>query len=394
MACWGVVFAHPARYINDQGKLALYQWLNGPPSFDACQDIPPWLTKFLNDHVQQTATGEIETRKLVETPKEHRSCENESSATPSATMNATPMPPAPFEVAQNKAGLPGLKGALQKIESLLRGKVQKDTSSFNGVGKRTPNGWQILKFKTNGTRTCLNGHQHVKNNFSIFSNGANLVYRCLSSGCKDLPKRLLRTYFWPECLPLRAKGELLRKSEGYMLPFEPPKDNGGGKRKRKEDDDPTKKAKFELQVLVLRIMNHYFAVVRSTKAVYLETIYSRDANGHLQRDEIIDRSGRDFLEICKNFQLQSLPEKSKEVAKFWESSPERGEYDQIVFEPDPSEVSSRHFNMFCGLNFQPVDRNLTELELVECKGRMPKLMWHLRHVLCDGSDERFDYNSR
>lgn len=388
----GVVFAHPARYIKDQGKVASYQWLNGLPSFDACEDMPPWLTIFLNDHVQQTATGETETRKLVETPKEHKSRENDYSATPSATINATPMPSAPLEDAQNTVALPGLKDGLQEIETLLRRKVQVDTSTFNGVGKRTPNGWQILKFKTNGTRTCLNGHQHVKNNFSIFSNGAILVYRCLSSECNELPKRLLGTYFWPECLPLRAEGELFRKSEGYVPSFELPTDKGGEKDKRKEDNDRTKKAKFELQDLALRIMNHYFAVVRSTKAVYLETIYLRSANGQLQPEETIDRSGRDFLEVCKNFQLQSLPGKSKEVAKFWESSPKRRKYNQIVFESDPSKVSSQHFNMFCGLNFQLVNRKLTELELVECGDRMPKLMWHLRHVLCDGSDERFNYN--
>ncbi|GAQ93344.1 hypothetical protein KFL_014570010 [Klebsormidium nitens] len=166
------------------------------------------------------------------------------------------------------------------------------------------------------------------------------------------------------------------------------------KRRKKEDDVRTSKAKLDLLDLALRIMNHYFAVVRSTKAVYLETIYSRDANGQLEPEETIHRSGRDFLEICRNFQLQSLSGKSKEVAKFWESSPKRREYDQIVFEPDPSKVSSRHFNLFSGLRFKPLDRKLTESELVECEGRMPKLMWHIRNILCDQFPERFEYNMK
>ncbi|GAQ91963.1 hypothetical protein KFL_008920020 [Klebsormidium nitens] len=166
------------------------------------------------------------------------------------------------------------------------------------------------------------------------------------------------------------------------------------KRKKEEDDERTKRAKTDMHDLVLRIMNHYFAIVRSTKAVYLETIYSRDENGQLQPEETIHRSGRDFSEVCRNFQLQSLPGKSKEVARFWESSPKRREYDRIVFEPDPSKGSSRHLNLFSDLKFKPLDRRLTESELVECEEQMPKLMWHLRDILCDGSKERFDYNLR
>ena len=151
---------------------------------------------------------------------------------------------------------------------------------------------------------------------------------------------------------------------------------------------------MDLHNLTLQIMNHYFAVVRSTKAVYLETIYSRDANGKLEPEETIHRSGRDFLEVCRNFEFQSLPGKNKEVARFWESSPKRREYDQIVFEPDPSKKSSRHFNLFNGLRFKPLDHELTESELVDCEEHMPKLMWHLCNIVCDGSKERFDYNVR
>ncbi|GAQ87917.1 hypothetical protein KFL_003870150 [Klebsormidium nitens] len=54
-------------------------------------------------------------------------------------------------------------------------------------------------------------------------------------------------------------------------------------------------------------------------------------------------------------------------------------------------MSSRHFNLFSGLKFQPIESKLTESELVECEEHMPKLMWHLRNILCDGSSERFDY---
>jgi hypothetical protein len=322
----GVVFAHPASYVKDQGKLATYEWLNGPSSFEACQDVPPWLTSFLNDHVQQTAADEIDTNNFVKRPKEYGSRESDSIATPSAMDNATSMPLAPLENVQNTVALPGLERALEKIKNMLHAKVPNDASTFNGVGERTPNGWQVLKFKTNGIRTCLNGHQHVSNNFSNLSNGGVFAYRCLSSECIDRPKPLLGAYFWPECLPLRAEGELFKTCESYILPFEPSTDESDEKREKNDDDIRTRKAKLDLLDLALRIMNHYFAVVRSTKAVYLETISSRDANGRLEPEETIHRSGRDFLEVCRNFQLQSLPGKSKEVAKFWESSFRRREF--------------------------------------------------------------------
>jgi hypothetical protein len=381
----GIVFAQPASYVNNQGKLATYEWLNGPASFQACQDMPSWLVKFLNDHVQQTATDET---------KKHSSCKNDLNATPSIVDKSTSISLAPFEYVQDTEALPGLEGALREIKRLLRDKVQDDTSIFNGIGERTPNGWRILKFRTNGVRTCLNGHQHDSNQFSILSNGCILVYRCLSPGRIDRPKQLLGIYFWPECLPLRVDGELFRTCESYILPFKPSTDEGEEKKRKKEDDEQTRRAKMDLHDLVLRTMNHYFAVVRSTKAVYLETIYSRDANGKLEPEETIHRSGRDFLEVCKNFQLESLSGKSKEVARFWESSSKRREYDQIVFEPDPSKVSSRHFNLFSGLRFKPLDHKLTESELVECEEHMLKLMWHFRNIMCDGSKERFDYNIR
>jgi hypothetical protein len=119
----GVVFALPARYINDEGKLASYQWLNGPPSFDACQDMPPWLTKFLNDHVEQTAMDEIKMRKVVKMPMECGLSEGDSCGTPSATLNATSMPSAPFKDMQRTVILPGLECALREIRRLLRDKL-------------------------------------------------------------------------------------------------------------------------------------------------------------------------------------------------------------------------------------------------------------------------------
>jgi hypothetical protein len=392
----GVVFAHPASYVKQDGTLAAYEWLNGSPSFDACQEMPPWLTKILNDHVQQSPAEKTKTEQLVEMPIQHETREIDFIAPQSDAMpeNSTSIPSILPGDVQETLALPGLERAIDEIKKMLQAKIPDDSSIFNGLGERTATGWQVLKFKFNGTRTCLNGHRHDSNKFSILSNGCVFVYRCLSPDCIDRPKPLLGVYFWPECLPLRAEGQVFRTCECYILPFEPPADESDGNRKSKDNDERTKRTKMNLQDLTLQIMNHYFAVIRLTKAVYLETIYSRDANGKLEPEETIHRPGQDFLEVCRNFQLQSLPGKNKEVARFWESSPKRREYDQIVFEPDPSKVSSRHFNLFSGLRFKPLDRRLTESELVECEEQMPKLMWHLRNIMCDGSKERFDYNIR
>jgi hypothetical protein len=79
--------------------------------------------------------------------------------------------------------LPGLHSALVAIGRMMQNALPGDLSRFNGVGMRTQTGWQVLKFKTVGTRTCLNGCEHVSNHFSIQSNGGVLLYRCLSSGC-------------------------------------------------------------------------------------------------------------------------------------------------------------------------------------------------------------------
>ncbi|GAQ93078.1 hypothetical protein KFL_012860020 [Klebsormidium nitens] len=45
----GVVFASPTSYSIAYGKLATYEWINGPPSYEACHDMPTWLAKLVNN---------------------------------------------------------------------------------------------------------------------------------------------------------------------------------------------------------------------------------------------------------------------------------------------------------------------------------------------------------
>ncbi|GAQ92639.1 hypothetical protein KFL_010800030 [Klebsormidium nitens] len=45
----GLMYAQPSSYIDGQGNLKTYMWLNGPPSYDACKLMPPWLIELVNN---------------------------------------------------------------------------------------------------------------------------------------------------------------------------------------------------------------------------------------------------------------------------------------------------------------------------------------------------------
>jgi hypothetical protein len=377
----GLLFAEPTSYIRGKEGLASYEWLNGPPSYDACKHMPRWLADIVMsggianpEQMITTCNANVslgtDAEQMVVDLEARETANRTNDCALSLSSESVEKPPAEG----NTVALLGLHAALVAIGEMMQKALAGDQSRFNGVGVQTSTGWQLLKSKTVGTRTCMNVCKHVSNNFSILCNGGVLLYRCLSSECVKIPDRLLGIFYWPECLPLRADRGFITASERYMLPFVPPKDDEGHRKKGKEVDR-TKKAEADLHDLILRMMNHYYGVViDTTRAVYLETIYSRDGSGRLQREETTNRSGHNFLERCKNLQLRSLPSKSKEVAKWWESNSKRHEYDQIVFEPDMSKVSPRHFNLFCGLKFQRVEHKLTESELVECEKRISKLI--------------------
>jgi hypothetical protein len=56
------VFASPTSYLNSRGKLATYEWINGPPSYEACQVMPIWLAELINNRAGHSAatSGEEE----------------------------------------------------------------------------------------------------------------------------------------------------------------------------------------------------------------------------------------------------------------------------------------------------------------------------------------------
>jgi hypothetical protein len=393
-ACGGLLYAEPTCYKKGDEELAIYRWLNGPPSYDGCKEIPLWLADIVNnggitdlEPVISSGTcslGENEQSSEDTETGESNVASNHAVFDTNESIEAT-------EVANGESGtsnLPGLQPALIVIREMLQNALPSDQSRFNGVGMRTQTGWQVLKFKTVGTRTCLNGCEHVSNNFSILSNGGILLYRCLSSECIKRPKCLLGVYYWPECLPLRADASMIRECERYLVPR-----SNETKKLSKEEAAERKKRKNDMYDLLIKVMNAYFAVViGGNKTVYTEIVFCRDRDGNPQREEVIERPGHNFIERCRNIQLDCLHGKNKEVAKFWESNSKRREYDRIVFDPDLSRVTSRHFNLFCGLEFEPILQKLEPSEMADCELQMPKLMWHIRAILSDGCKTRFAYN--
>jgi hypothetical protein len=52
--------AHPSSYIDGRGKLKMYEWYNGPPSYEACREMPSWLVDLVNNHAGQPAIASSE----------------------------------------------------------------------------------------------------------------------------------------------------------------------------------------------------------------------------------------------------------------------------------------------------------------------------------------------
>lgn len=187
--CDGLLYAEPTSYIRGEGELASYQWINGPPSFDACKMMPEWLVDIVNrggvaileqaiptcnanvslDTDAKQTNVELKTRESADQSNDASMCSSSDNCAKASEMPAA---------ISNTIALPGLQKTLVAIGEMMQKALAGDQSRFNGVGVRSSTGWQVLKFKTVGTRTCMNGCEHVSNNFSILCNGGVLLYRC------------------------------------------------------------------------------------------------------------------------------------------------------------------------------------------------------------------------
>ncbi|GAQ93374.1 hypothetical protein KFL_014790010, partial [Klebsormidium nitens] len=278
----------------------------------------------------------------------------------------------------------GVPEAVQVVLGLLQKKLPGDRSRFNGMRPMTKTGWHVMKFRTVGVRTCINGCNHKSNNFSVLSNGAILLYRCLGSECIKKAKRMLGVYFWPECLPLQIDADnsrVLQDCQKYICTSN-----------EKDSEAAAKQEVATLLDIVVKVMNHYFGVVTgSSRITYTETLFKRDLDNSLKPFKKILRSGHEFTERCETLGLSKVPGKVKNAGAYWRSSSARRQYDTVVFYPSLNEGNPKHFNLFNGLIFEPLKSKLTEEGMRECEAKIPKLLWHIRYILANGCELAYKY---
>lgn len=355
----GLIFVDPSTFRDEQGTIYKYTWDRSHCTVP--QAMPEWVIDLLNDANKATSTSDpVAAGSQCSKPKLQ-------------VVGGT--------IPNGRGSFPGLQAAVEKIAKCLQDKLPGDKSRFRRMNKKTPNGWHILKYKTVGTRICLNGERHDSNNFSILSNGALLLYRCLSPKCIQKLKCLLGVHFWPECLPERlGNGEVLHACEKYICGQ---MDSGS-----KEDQKAKTKTLAEITMAVL---NTYCGVVVGvSKPIYIETVFQRSIDGSLKPNGTILRTGADFALRCETLHLQHLP--AATAGQFWRQSPDRKIFDSIVFDPNLHGSPTRDYNLYNGLCFDLNEVAVLDADgLRDCEARLPRLFWHIRHILGNGDDACFQY---
>jgi hypothetical protein len=186
------------------------------------------------------------------------------------------------------------------VMGLLQKKLSRDRSRFVGMKAMTKTGWHVMRFKTVGVGTCVNACNHKSKNFSVLSNGAILIYRCLGSNCIKKANPMLEVYLWPECLPLQIDADnlkVLQDCQKYICTSN-----------EKDSEAAAKQEVATLLDIVVKIMNHYFGVVTgSSRITYTETLFNCDSDNGLKPFKKILRSGREFTERCETLGLLKVP---------------------------------------------------------------------------------------
>jgi hypothetical protein len=179
----GVVFAPPTSYVNARGELATYEWINGPPSYEACKDMPLWLTEFVNDHAGKRAAAREEEEKTAdEIPGA-----NIEAPEPGGAESPSFEPDRPI----SNIGLPhGKELLLAELSKMLR-KAGDSTSTYMSSLSHGLYGTYYC-YRTHGPRRCFFGHQHSgSNNFNLLKRGRNVYYRCHGVDCSHKPPKKL-----------------------------------------------------------------------------------------------------------------------------------------------------------------------------------------------------------
>ncbi|GAQ91602.1 hypothetical protein KFL_008160020 [Klebsormidium nitens] len=176
----GCVYADPACYRDGQGKLLSYEWLNGPPSYETCSEMPRWLCTLVNNGGDSGSTSEIQS---VGSPEIPAVCALANQVDPT---NRNDDQPSAFNRPSNDTTL-----LRTELSNMLR---KKAGDSSNTYASTLPHGLYGTYFcyRTRGPRTCYLGHRHTgSNNFNLLKRGRNVYYRCHGQDCSHRPPKKL-----------------------------------------------------------------------------------------------------------------------------------------------------------------------------------------------------------
>ena len=201
-----------------------------------------------------------------------------------------------------------------------------------------------LHMRTRGERKCPLGEAHTSNNFYITATKQGvLLYKCLGSVCiETAPFKIGR----------------------WIDPF----DNLQGL-------DMVQVTTLE-EKEYLKYFNRFFAMVKADKASFLQFHY--DSRGRLVRyNERSLLATREIMAPCK-------------VAfEAWHANPEKRQYDQIVYEPNPSMVKPHELNTYLDIKVV-LESDVNKLQSADMNIIGP-VLWHIEHVLCRGHSEFYQY---
>jgi hypothetical protein len=178
----GCIFAEPTTYVKE-GHVVAYEWLNGPPSYDACKEMPGWLAKVVQNHAGDAMSAE---NPMNDTKLSMICAQSDDSST---------IPNSEARSLRGESTFDGLSSdkslLLAELSKLLKEKANDTTSTY---ASSLPHGLYGTYFcyQTRGPRKCYLGHQHNgSNNFNLLKRGRNVWYRCHGQECSHKPPKKL-----------------------------------------------------------------------------------------------------------------------------------------------------------------------------------------------------------
>ncbi|KAK9793460.1 hypothetical protein WJX73_000505 [Symbiochloris irregularis] len=220
-----------------------------------------------------------------------------------------------------------------------------DSTSWCRKATMTPSDGSVsLHMRTRGERKCPQGESHHSNNFYIRATRQGLLlYKCLGSVCIESPQLKIGRWIDPfndlQSLDM-VHVKTLEKNE------------------------------------YLRYFNRFFAVVKSDRPVFVQFHYN--SRGKLVRyNERTLAATREIMAPCKA------------AFEAWHFHPEKRQYDEIVYEPDPSMVAPDKLNTFVDLKVE-LENDVHNLPAVDM-GVIGPVLWHIEQILCRGHSDFYQY---